>query len=335
MVGAGDVLAGELVDAQRQALGQAPVVDEHQRRGVRPDQRDQLRVDRRPDRSGRARRRRARTRCRPPGRGGRRRRAPPCRRPARSPRSPSGVRVPASAIVTGRTTPPASWPPRKRAISDKRPLGRREADALQPPPRARSRAASSRSSESARCAPRLVAAIAWISSTITVRTPSSTDRAREVSIRNRLSGVVISTSGGWRRIRARSRWGVSPVRTATLISGAARPARAAASREPGKRPLEVALDVVVEGFQRRDIEHPRRGLSRQARGHDAVERPQERRQRLARARSGRAAACASPEAIAGQPARWASVGAAKARANHSAVSAWKTSRAGSAAMSGW
>ena len=44
--------------------------------------------------------------------------------------------------------------------------------------------------------------------------------------------MVISTSGGVRSICWRSRWGVSPVRTATEISGAAMPARSAAEAMP-------------------------------------------------------------------------------------------------------
>ena len=81
----------------------------------------------------------------------------------------------------------------------------------------RSASASSRSSVSARWAPRLVAATAWISSTITHSAPVRISRACDVSMRYSDSGVVMSTSGGWRRMAWRSRWGVSPVRMATSI----------------------------------------------------------------------------------------------------------------------
>ena len=57
---------------------------------------------------------------------------------------------------------------------------------------------SRRSSVSIRWAPRLVVAIAWISSMITVSTPASVSRADDVSIRYSDSGVVISRSGGRR-----------------------------------------------------------------------------------------------------------------------------------------
>ena len=120
-----------------------------------------------------------------------------------------GLRWPASTTVTGRGPAP-SWPPRKRAISSS---GRCVAES---PIRCggASVSASSRSSESARCAPRFVAASAWISSTITQRTPRSVSRADEVSIRYSDSGVVIKMSGGFLIIRRRSDAGVSPVRTA-------------------------------------------------------------------------------------------------------------------------
>ena len=66
----------------------------------------------------------------------------------------------------------------------------------------------------------MVAATAWISSTITASTPVSISRACEVRIRYSDSGVVIRMSGGLRAIAARSRWGVSPVRMPTLTSSA-------------------------------------------------------------------------------------------------------------------
>ena len=78
--------------------------------------------------------------------------------------------------------------------------------------------AVSRSSVSARCAPRLVDATAWISSTMHASVPANSSWARPVSIRYSDSGVVIRMSGGSRSIAWRSRWGVSPVRTATFRS---------------------------------------------------------------------------------------------------------------------
>ena len=75
--------------------------------------------------------------------------------------------------------------------------------------------ASSRSSKRARKTPRLLPQTEWISSTMTCETLRRTSRARLVSMRWSDSGVVIRMSGGFRTIRARSRAGVSPLRTAT------------------------------------------------------------------------------------------------------------------------
>jgi hypothetical protein len=55
----GDLLLGELVQAQREALGESAVVDEDDRRAVLLDEPQDLRVDRRPDRRLRALRARA------------------------------------------------------------------------------------------------------------------------------------------------------------------------------------------------------------------------------------------------------------------------------------
>ena len=90
-----------------------------------------------------------------------------------------------------------------------------------------SSSASRRSSDNARCAPRLVPATACTSSTITVCTPARVSRAAEVSIKNSDSGVVMRMSGG--RVISSRRWagGVSPERTPTLIRGTGSPSRSA------------------------------------------------------------------------------------------------------------
>ena len=85
----------------------------------------------------------------------------------------------------------------------------------------------------------MVPATAWISSTITVRTPTSPARADEVSTRYSDSGVVMRMSGGVRPNARRSSGGVSPVRMPTSTGGRARPSRCAACRMPtsGERRL--------------------------------------------------------------------------------------------------
>ena len=141
---------------------------------------------------------------------------------------PYRVRAPAP---TGRT----SWPragrrsssaPARTGIAPPPPAGRTVADS---PIRCAglSSSWSSRSSESARCAPRLVAATACTSSTMTVCTAASVSRAADVSIRNSDSGVVIRMSGGLAMSSRRRSGGVSPERTPTLISGAGSPRRSA------------------------------------------------------------------------------------------------------------
>ena len=91
---------------------------------------------------------------------------------------------------------------------------------------------SSRSSDSARCAPRLVAATACTSSTITVSTSASVSRAAEVSIRNSDSGVVMRMSGGLVISSRRRSGGVSPERTPTVMLGAGTPRRSATRAMP-------------------------------------------------------------------------------------------------------
>ena len=91
----------------------------------------------------------------------------------------SGLEIPASTMATSRGVPGADQPPRKRATSAS---GRWVADR---PMRwgGVTVISSSRSSETARWAPRLVAARAWISSTMTVSTLTSVSAAFDVNIR--------------------------------------------------------------------------------------------------------------------------------------------------------
>ncbi|GIV00559.1 MAG: hypothetical protein KatS3mg014_2174 [Actinomycetota bacterium] len=134
---------------------------------------------------------------------------------------------PASTIRTGRGVP-SRYPPRYRATTSS---GRWVADR---PIRCGGvrQSASSRSSESARCAPRSFGASACTSSTMTQRTGRRISRVRLVSMRKRDSGVVMSTSGGRRAMSRRSRSGVSPVRMATVGSWSGSPSRSAASAIP-------------------------------------------------------------------------------------------------------
>ena len=138
-------------------------------------------------------------------------------------------------LDSGATTTTSRLPPRKRATSS---TGRTVAESPMRRAGAGSRA-SSRSRESARCAPRLVPATACTSSTITVSMPRRLSRACEVRMRKSDSGVVMSTSGGRRDCRARSAGGVSPVRIATSTAGSGSPRRTASRLMPtrGERRL--------------------------------------------------------------------------------------------------
>ena len=157
---ADELLAGELVEPLGQPLREPAAVREDDRAAVLPDQLEQARVDRRPDaRSHVAERDRAarllvgRQHLAEAGHVLDR---------ARSPASSSALRLPASTISTSR---PGPIPPRNRAIvSSGRWVADRPIRCIGGASAARRR--SSRSSDSARCAPRFVPAIAWTSSRI-------------------------------------------------------------------------------------------------------------------------------------------------------------------------
>ena len=88
-----------------------------------------------------------------------------------------------------------------------------------------------RSTDSARCEPRLLGATACSSSRISVRVVLSACRPRsDVSRMYSDSGVVMNTCGGLRAWSVRSFCGVSPVRTATRISGSGWPISSARAR---------------------------------------------------------------------------------------------------------
>ena len=115
----------------------------------------------------------------------------------------------------------------------------------------RSQSAASRSRETAKCAPRLLPARAWISSTITVSTVPSIRRPdSEVSRMYSDSGVVTRMWGASRRIFARSLWVVSPVRTRARMHTSGNPDSSNSSRMPASgacRFLLMSLDSAFSG----------------------------------------------------------------------------------------
>ena len=317
VVGAGHLLLGQLVEAQGEALGQAAVVDEDDRRAVGPHQLEDLRVHRRPDRAPGAlgarqldgvvadRRRRvgqlAHVLDRDPdlqvellGAAGVDHR----HRPRAGPRRPGRP-------GSGRSrTAGAAWPT-GRSAGRRRPASR-----------------SSRSRLRARWAPRLVAATAWISSTMIE--PGALEDRRAA----RGEEQVQALRGGDEDVR---RLAEHP---RTLGLGGV--ARADGDRErrqldaPARRGVgqavergaQVALDVVVQRLERRDVQQPGAGLAAQPLLDQPVEAPEEGGQRLARAGGGQdqRVLAARDGRPALEPA--AGVGAAKARSNQSATSGW-------------
>ena len=99
------------------------------------------------------------------------------------------------------------------------------------------------------CAPRRFSTSEWISSTITVSTVDSACRPRTVvSSRPRLSGVVMSSSGGRRSMRRRSPGSVSPLRVCTRSSGNASPAAANPARMPAMGSVKLARMSLLSAF---------------------------------------------------------------------------------------
>ena len=196
--------------------------------------------------------------------------------------------------------------------------------------------ASSRSSDSDRWLPRLFCTSAWISSTITVRTPPSIARPdSEPSSTYNDSGVVTKMCGGRLRRAARSDCGVSPVRTAVRMSTSGRPSAASSSRMPASgasRLRWMSLDSAFSGetykarvLSGRPDDRPSRTSASMA-VRNAV--------RVLPEPVGAATRVSRPLAIAGHAASCASVGAGKLRANHAATAGWKAASAGCADMRG-
>ncbi len=104
-------------------------------------------------------------------------------------------------------------------------------------------------------------------------------------MRNSDSGVVMSTSVGVRAKARRSSAGVSPERTDDGDVGLGHAEAGGRVPDADQRAAQVALDVDGERLHRRDVEDPaaRQLVLGQRLGREPVERPEEGRQRLARA----------------------------------------------------
>jgi len=155
-------------------------------------------------------------------------------------------------VQSSRATLLAAAPTRKRATSS---IGFWVADKptrnKRPP-----QSAARRSSDRARWVPRLFAASAWISSTITAR-GGREHRASGLADRagcRAIPGVVTTMCGGRRRMRSRSPGGVSPVRTQVRISTSGKPRALRLSRMPASGASRLRLDVVRQRLERRHID---------------------------------------------------------------------------------
>ena len=250
---------------------------------------------------------------------------------------------------SGSCPAPARRRPRRSASSTAAgppsPGGRRRGSARPPEPAApwrtgpircagRSSSASSRSSETARWAPRLVYATACTSSTMTVCTPVSISRARLVSSRNSDSGVVIRMSAPSRANARRSPDGVSPDRTATLMSGMGdtAPGRDRAdARSSGDRRLRSTSTASALSGDRYSTEQRARGSAG-----GSVRRATRSLIADRNAASvlpepvGATTRVCSPRPIASQAPVWAAVGSANAPVNQSRTSGSNRCSAGSA-----
>ena len=101
---------------------------------------------------------------------------------------------------------------------------------------------SSRSRVSARCAPRLLPAMAWISSTITVRVVASICRPDSEPMRMYSdSGVVTTMCGGRLTLCRRSCCGVSPVRTKVRMPGSGSPSSRSSALIPASGASRLRL----------------------------------------------------------------------------------------------
>ena len=182
--------------------------------------------------------------------------------------------------------------------------------------------ASSRSRDRARCAPRLLPASACTSSTMTVSTLRSTSRALEVSSRNRDSGVVIRMSGGRAARRRRSSGLLSPVRTATWMSGGLLPIACAVCRIPVSgarrlRSMSTARALSGEMYSTRHWRSASEGVGAAASRSSA----QRNAASVLPEPVGAITSVFSPLPMAAQAWTCASVGAAKAAVNQSRVTA--------------
>ena len=334
------------LSARRQPLGEAPAVDEDQRRAVRADRAPAAADGWRPDRRRRA--------AAPRSAGGPsaveprhvldrhldRRSSAFAGRVDDRDGPPRGGRSPRTRVKLAPRPPrrrTASPPSRRRTPSRRRPRRRLRPGSARPRraaaawPRARCAAGGragaaprSRSSDSARCAPRLVGTSAWISSTMTVSIDAQ-----------RLAGVR-----GQQQVERLGRRDQDVGRLAQEARAFARPAcrrcgwrpPACERRRPrpprdcgdaGERRAQVALDVDRQRLERRDVEDAAAPAGRRRRSNISRSMHQRNAASVLPLPVGARMSVESPPAMAGQPSACGGVGAANDARNHSATAGLK------------
>ena len=182
--------------------------------------------------------------------------------------------------------------------------------------------------------PRLVPATAWISSTITARTPGKSVRPalrREQDV-ERFRRRDQDVRRDAQHPRARRRLGVAgPDGHADLGKRLAR-AASNRSRELGERLLEVAVDVVAERLERRDVEdlHGVRERRRAVRRSIRALSSHRNAARVFPVPVGARISVCAPDAIAGHPRTCGALGWPSVSVNHWRTSGWNAPRGTSA-----
>jgi hypothetical protein len=160
---------------------------------------------------------------------------------------------------------------------------------------------------------------------MTVSMWRSTWRACEVRSRKRDSGVVIRMSGGTRANRRRSSAGVSPVRTATRMSGTSRFIRSQAVRMPNNGERRFRSMSMARAFSGDTYKTPSRALGSTVGLRVRRSMAHRKAARVLPEPVGATTSVSSPDAIASQAPSWARVGAANDDVNHERVGSEKSS----------
>ena len=252
VVGADELLAGQLVEPLGEPLGEPPAVGEDDRAVVAADQLEDRRVDRRPDARPQVAARRPARRAAPRAAGARRCAA--MSSTGTTTWSSSGLRAPASTMATSR---PAPIPPRKPRDRLERPLRGGQADPLH---RRRVGGSASRRRLEALEAEREVRAALRAGDRVDLVDDDVLDAAEDLARRagqhqvqrlGRRDQDVGRVAGDLAPVLGRRVAGPAGDRDVRRLGS---PSRCGRQGDPGQRRPEVALDVVGQRLERRDVQ---------------------------------------------------------------------------------